>query len=338
MGDESNTRIELLRSLAISRDVVLVPEHRQWRGVVAGAVAGAVLTAAVLTLARGGGTVAAKDAESAAARVVAAESAAPASREAGLIASGFVVARRQATVASEVTGRIIELRIDEGQRVAKGQVLAVLDPTVIAADQLAAGAQIRASEAAAAALRAELGDARRIADRSVELDRRGFAVNADVTRNHARVNTLEAQLAGAHADVAAARAARQRVDQQAERLRIRAPFAGVIVDKNAQPGEIISPVSAGGGFTRTGICTLVDMSSLEIEVDVSEQFIARVREGQNVVAVMDAYPNDKLPAYVIATIPAADRGRSTVRVRIGLRELDPRLLPNMAVKATFIGA
>lgn len=340
MGDESNTRVKLLRSLAINRDMPLEPAqgYQKWWGIALGAFVGGVLTVAAMTFARGGEISTVPAASTTAAAGLASESAGHASQDAGLIASGYVVARRQATVAAEVTGRIIDLPIEEGQRVARGQILAVLDRTIIAADQIAAVAQIRSAEAAEAALRAELKDARRIAARSAELDSRGFATNADLTRNRARVETLEAQVARAGADVMVTRAARERVDQQAERFRIRAPFAGIVIDKNAQTGEIISPVSAGGGFTRTGICTLVDMSSLEIEVNVSEQYIARVHEGQDAIAVIDAYPSDKLPAYVIATIPAADRGRSTVRVRIGLRKLDARLLPNMAVKVTLVGS
>ncbi|MGH6616341.1 efflux RND transporter periplasmic adaptor subunit [Sphingomonas sp.] len=335
MGDESNTRIELLRSLAIKRDNG--PQvRRNWRSVAFVALAGGLLAAAVVTVGRGGRIPAAPTPVSSKVAAPASDSAVQGSQNPGLVASGYVVARRQATVAAEITGRIIDLPIEEGQHVAKGQVLAVLDRTVVAADQAAAVAQIRAAEAAADALRAELKDARLIANRSAELGGRGFATNADLTRNRARVETLEAQLERARADIMVARAARERVNQQAERFWIRAPFAGIVIDKNAQTGEIISPVSAGGGFTRTGICTLVDMSSLEIEVDVSEQFIARVHEGQDVVAVMDAYTSDKLPAYVIAIIPAVDRGRSTVRIRIGLRKLDSRLLPNMAVKVRLI--
>jgi multidrug efflux pump subunit AcrA (membrane-fusion protein) len=134
----------------------------------------------------------------------------------------------------------------------------------------------------------------------------------------------------------ASRSDAQRSAAQLSRYEIRAPFAGVIVNKAAQPGEIISPISAGGGFTRTGICTIVDMSSLEIEVDVSEAYIARVSQGQRVQAVLDAYPSVTFPAKVIAPIPAADRSRATVRVRIGFDQLDPRILPEMAIKVTFL--
>ena len=119
---------------------------------------------------------------------------------------------------------------------------------------------------------------------------------------------------------------------------LRAPFAGVVVTKNAQPGEMISPISAGGGFTRTGICTIVDMTSLEIEVDVNEAYIQRVKAGQDVNAVLDAYPDWQIPAEVIAIVPTADRQKATVRVRIGFRERDSRVLRDMGVKVAFLGS
>jgi RND family efflux transporter MFP subunit len=119
---------------------------------------------------------------------------------------------------------------------------------------------------------------------------------------------------------------------------IRAPFAGVALSKDAQPGEMVSPVSAGGGFTRTGISTIVDMSSLEIEVDVNESFINRVTPGQKVEATLDAYPDWRIPAHVITIVPTADRQRATVLVRIAFEQLDPRILPDMGVKVAFMGA
>ncbi len=123
--------------------------------------------------------------------------------------------------------------------------------------------------------------------------------------------------------------------QQMDDLIIRAPFAGVVTTKAAQPGEMISPVSAGGGFTRTGIGTIVDMESLEIEIDVNESYINRVEAGQAVEATLDAYPQWKIPCKVIAIIPTADRQKSTVKVRVGFDKLDPRILPEMGVKVAF---
>jgi RND family efflux transporter MFP subunit len=166
-------------------------------------------------------------------------------------------------------------------------------------------------------------------ERTQTLAERGFASDAALTAAQARADTAEARYNSA-------RSSANRASAQLDRYEIRAPFSGVVVNKAAQPGEIISPISAGGGFTRTGICTLVDMESLEIEVDVSESYISRVSQGQRVEAVLDAYPDVVFPAHVIATIPAADRSRATVRVRIGFEELDPRILPEMAIKVSII--
>ncbi|MEZ5996469.1 MAG: efflux RND transporter periplasmic adaptor subunit [Hyphomonadaceae bacterium] len=251
-----------------------------------------------------------------------AQSGAAAPASGGLVASGYVVARRQATVAAEVTGRLVEVRIEEGQRVRRGQVLAVLEPTLAQADVQGARARIAAADA-------DYAEAERVLSRTRTLSEQGFASEAALTTAQARYDAALAQRNAARSDV-------QRASAQLARYEIRAPFAGVVINKSAQPGEIISPVSAGGGFTRTGVCTIVDMSSLEIEVDVSEAYIARVSEGQRVEATLDAYPGETFPARVIATIPAADRGRATVRVRIGFDQLDPRILPEMAISVRFL--
>ena len=163
-----------------------------------------------------------------------------------------------------------------------------------------------------------------------------FASEAAVTRAEADVEALTAQHARISADLEIARLQVSRQRETVEKHIIRAPFAGVVVDKNAQPGEIISPISAGGGFTRTGICTLVDMDSLEIEVDVNESYIGRVFAGQEVVATLDSYPDWQIPAAVIAVVPTANRDKATVRVRISLGEKDPRILPDMGVKVAFL--
>jgi RND family efflux transporter MFP subunit len=239
-----------------------------------------------------------------------------------LVASGYVVARRQATVAAEVTGRLLEVRVEEGQQVRRGQILAVLEPTLARAD-------VASARARAASGDADFAEARRVLERTRALSEQGFASNAALTAAQSRYDQALAQRNAARSDA-------QRASAQLSRYEIRAPFAGVVVNKSAQPGEIISPVSAGGGFTRTGVCTIVDMSSLEIEVDVSEAYIARVSEGQRVEAVLDAYPDVIFPARVIATIPSADRSRATVRVRIGFDELDPRILPEMAIGVRFL--
>ncbi len=240
----------------------------------------------------------------------------------GLVASGYVVARRQATVAAEVTGRLLEVRVEEGQRVRRGEVLAILEPTLARAD-------LGAARARAVAAEADLAEAQRVLNRTRELAGRGFASDASLTAAQSRYDQAAAQHNAQRSDA-------QRAAAQLSRYEIRAPFEGVVVNKAAQPGEIISPVSAGGGFTRTGVCTIVDMTSLEIEVDVSEAYIARVSQGQRVEAVLDAYPDVTFPARVVATIPSADRSRATVRVRIGFDQLDPRILPEMAISVRFL--
>jgi len=240
----------------------------------------------------------------------------------GLVASGYVVARRQATVAAEVTGRLVEVRIEEGQAVKAGEVLAVLESTLAAAD-------VDAARARAASAAADLAEATRVLARTRDLAKQGYASNATLTDAQARYDAALAQRNAFASDAARAAA-------QLDRYEIRAPFDGVVVNKSAQPGEIISPVSAGGGFTRTGVCTIVDMTSLEVEVDVSESYIAKVEAGQRVEATLDAYPDLRLPARVIATIPAADRSKATVRVRIGFDALDPRILPEMAISVRFL--
>ncbi|MES1198441.1 MAG: efflux RND transporter periplasmic adaptor subunit [Pseudomonadota bacterium] len=238
-----------------------------------------------------------------------------------LVASGYVVARRMATVAAEVTGRVLEVRVEEGNTVHKGDVLAVLEPSL-------ARAQFQGAEARSEASAADLAEARRDLQRTQTLAAQGFASNAALTSAQARADTAEADYNASRADARTAGA-------QLAHYQIRAPFSGVIIDKAAQAGEIISPISAGGGFTRTGICTIVDMQSLEIEVDVSEAYISRVLPGQRADAVLDAYPDVKFPAHVIAIIPAASRDRATFRVRVGFDHLDPRILPEMAIKVTF---
>lgn len=253
-----------------------------------------------------------------------------------LVASGYVVARRQATVAAEITGRLVEVRFEEGQFVQQGQILAVLDQSIAAAElQMSRNRQAAAASNVDASL-AELRDAGRALERSRELQQRGFATRADLDRAEARAATARARLEQARANVALAASERSRAALQVSQHLVRAPFSGIVVSKNAQAGEIVSPISAGGGFTRTGIATLVDVNSLEFEVDVSEQYIAQIRPGQRVEARLNAYPDRVYEGRVIATIPTADRNRSTVRVRVGFDRQDNDILPDMAVRVTFL--
>jgi HlyD family secretion protein len=253
-----------------------------------------------------------------------------------LAASGYVVARRKATVAAEITGKVVEVLIDEGMTVTAGQVVARLDSVLAEKDLALAQSRAEAADAATAAISADLQDAIRIMSRVRTLSQKTFATEADLTKSEARVGVLTAQLRQSQSQLETARLDAQRTASVLDKHQIRAPFAGVVVDRSAQPGEMISPVSAGGGFTRTGICTVVDMDSIEIEVDVNEAFIGRVTAGAPVNAVLDAYPDWTIPAGVIAIVPTANREKATVKVRIGVKNKDPRILPDMAVKVTFL--
>lgn len=252
-----------------------------------------------------------------------------------LNASGYVTARRQATVSSKFTGKVREVLIEEGMEVEEGQVLARLDDSNLATSYALAEAQLQSAKTALEETRALLTEARANYKRTLNLVERGLSSEAEMDRARAQADSLAAQLDRKQADV---RVAEKQLDvyrQELDDTVIRAPFAGVVVAKNAQPGEMISPISAGGGFTRTGIGTIVDMSSLEIEIDVNEAYINRVEPGQKVVATLDAYPDWAIPAHVIAIIPTADRQKATVEVRVGFDELDPRILPDMGVKVAF---
>ena len=252
-----------------------------------------------------------------------------------LNASGYVTARRQATVSSKFTGKVIDVLIEEGMAVEQDQVLARLDDSNIQTSVALAEAQLRSAETSLKETKALLTEARAIYERTENLLGRGLASEAEMDSARAGLESLAAQLERKQADV---RVAERQLDvyrQQFEDTIIRAPFSGVVVAKNAQPGEMISPVSAGGGFTRTGIGTIVDMASLEIEIDVNEAYINRVRPGQKIVATLDAYPDWQIPCHVIAIIPTADRQRATVEVRVGFDELDARILPDMGVKVAF---
>jgi RND family efflux transporter MFP subunit len=253
-----------------------------------------------------------------------------------LNASGYVTARRRATVSSKITGKVVEVNVEEGMAVREGQVLARLDDSTARAALALADAQAEAARQSVQENEARLAQARVTLNRMAELLTEGVVTQADVDQARLDVDATAARLASLGEQIKVAE--RQVELQQAEldNTVIRAPFSGVAVTKDAQPGEMISPVSAGGGFTRTGICTIVDMRSLEIEVDVNESYINRVRPGQQVSAILDAYPDWEIPGHVITTVPTADRQKATVLVRIAFEELDPRILPDMGIKVTFL--
>lgn len=252
-----------------------------------------------------------------------------------LNASGYVTARRQATVSSKFTGQVAEVMIEEGMVVEEGQVLARLDSSNIDTSYRLAEAQVEAARSALKSTQVLLDEARRNLARQQTLVEKKLVSATDLDRSKAAADSLAAQLDRERADVEVASRQLDVYRQQVEDTTVRAPFDGVIVAKNAQPGEMISPISAGGGFTRTGIGTIVDMSSLEIEIDVNEAYINRVTPGQAVVATLDAYPDWRINCHVIAIIPTADRQRATVAVRVGFDELDPRILPDMGAKVAF---
>jgi HlyD family secretion protein len=251
-----------------------------------------------------------------------------------LVASGYVVARRKATVAAEVTAKVVEVLITEGMMVKKGDVLARLDSVLPERDLALARSRADAAEAAIGATAADLADAERIMNRNLRLPLGLAVTEADLTKSQARVGVLRAQLKQNQAQFETAKHDVRHAAEVVDQYEIHAPFGGIVVERDAQPGEMISPLSVGG-FTRTGICTLVDMDSIEVEVDVNESFIGRVHPGMAVSAVLDAYPDWKIPASVIGIVPAANREKGTVKVRIGITKKDPRILPDMAAKVSF---
>ncbi|HSX84529.1 MAG TPA: efflux RND transporter periplasmic adaptor subunit [Cellvibrio sp.] len=253
-----------------------------------------------------------------------------------LDATGYVKARRYATVSSKVTGKVMEVLVEEGMSVEKDQVVARLDDSNTRKTLALYQAELVSAKTQVTETRARLTEAKLTWERTTELAAKQLVSTAELDRAKANYDSLQAQLANREAGVVLAER-RIAIEQQfLDDLELRAPFAGVVISKDSQPGEMISPVSAGGGFTRTGICTLVDMASLEIEVDVNEAYIQRVRPEQAVQATLEAYPDWKIPARVIAIIPTADRQKATVKVRIAFQELDPRILPDMGVKVAFM--
>jgi len=255
-----------------------------------------------------------------------------------LDASGYVVARRQATVSSKLTGKVEEVLVEEGMRVEKDQIVARLDDKTQQAQLGLANAQIVAARAALAEIDAQLRSARLERNRLRDLADRQLTSASSLDTAEANYDALAARLETGRENVKVAEGNSALAQDAVDNMTIRAPFGGMVVSKNAQPGEMISPVSAGGGFTRTGICTIVDMESLEIEVDVNEAYIQRVQPGQRVSATLDAYPNWQIPAEVIAIVPTADRQKATVRVRIGFLERDERVLRDMGAKVAFLGS
>jgi RND family efflux transporter MFP subunit len=303
-------RRNLLAGLAIAAIVLLAVLVGWW--VAAGDDAPEVRTAPVVAIGGSGGSASVLD------------------------ASGYVVARRMATVSAKVTGKVREVLIEEGQRVEAGEVMATLDPVDASAQRALAAEQLDAARSQVTAAQARLREAEANAARLQPLVAQQLVSQAQYDQAVAERDALRAQLATARrqAGVAEDQLAIARIG--VDNTVVRAPFAGVVIAKAAQPGEMISPLSAGGGFTRTGIGTIVDMDSLEVEVDVGEAYIGRVQPEMPVEATLNAYPDWQIPGEVIAIIPTADRGKATVKVRIALHEKDERIVPDMGVRVSFL--
>jgi HlyD family secretion protein len=259
-------------------------------------------------------------------------------REALLNASGYVTPRRRATIAAKITGRVTGVFFDEGTHVNEGQLLATLDDSDARKALEAAKADYAASKAAIADYEVQLKNARIQLRRAEQLQSAGVQTQEQLDNARTNADSLQAKIALAQSQVISSEARIQEAQQAVDNCTIRAPYTGIVVSKDAQVGEMVSPVSAGGGFTRTGIATIVDMNSNEIEVDVNESYIARVQPGQPVTAVLDAYPDWEIPSRVRTIIPSADRQKATVKVRVSFLKLDPRILPDMGIKVTFLGA
>ena len=259
-------------------------------------------------------------------------------RQALLNASGYVTPRRRATIAAKITGRVTGVFFDEGTRVAEGQLLATLDDLDVKRALDSAKADRDSTQATIADYEVQLKNAQITLHRAEQLQKAGVQTQEALDNASTAADSLKAKIALAKQQVAASEARIGVAQQAVDNCTIRAPFAGIVVSKDAQVGEMVSPNSAGGGFTRTGIATIVDMNSNEIEVDVNESYIARVVPGQQVTATLDAYPDWQIPSKVRTVIPTADRQKATVKVRISFLKLDPKILPDMGVKVAFLDA
>ena len=326
-----NSSAELLKSLKIDRSAPPPPASRKglWIGL---AVAGAVVVLGVagwFALTRDSGI------EVRTADTVAIGSGGTASASV-LDATGYVVARRMATVSAKITGKVREVLIEEGQRVEAGDVMARLDPVDADAQRDLSASQLAAAQSQIVGSQAQLKEAEANAARLGALVGQKLISRAQFEQAVAQRDALRAQVATAQRNAQVARNSLAIASNGVDNTIVRAPFAGIIIAKSAQPGEIVSPLSAGGGFTRTGIGTIVDMDSLEVEVEVGEAFIGRVKPGMRTETVLNAYQDWKIPGKVIAIIPAADRGKATVKVRVGLDARDPRIVPDMGARVGFL--
>jgi RND family efflux transporter MFP subunit len=257
-------------------------------------------------------------------------------RQSLLNASGYVTPRRRATIAAKITGRVTGVFFDEGTHVRQDQLLATLDDSDVKRALASAKADANSSQSAIADWVVQLKNAKIELGRAEQLQKAGVQTQQALDSATTTADSLNAKIDLAKNQVLAAEARINEAQQAVDNTVIRAPFDGIVVSKDAQVGEMVSPISAGGGFTRTGIATIVDMNSNEIEVDVNESYIARVEPNQPVAATLDAYPDWQIPCKVRTVIPTADRQKATVKVRISFLKLDPKILPDMGVKVSFL--
>jgi len=268
--------------------------------------------------------------------VAEAESSGPSMGSSVLNASGYVVARRMSTVSSKVTGKVLEIYVEEGMEVKKDQVVARLDPVNSRTILTMSEREVDAARRNLTEIEVRLAEAKRNLERNESLVKQQLVSQTALDTTRAEFNALAARLEASKAQVKVSESQLAMRKLDFDDLNVRAPFSGVVISKDAQPGEMISPLSAGGGFTRTGIATIVDMDSREVEVDVNEAYINRVKNNQRVEARLDAYPDAPLAAHVINIVPTADRTKATVRVRIGFDKLEPQILPDMGIKVRFL--
>ncbi|KRG68226.1 acriflavin resistance protein [Stenotrophomonas terrae] len=328
-----NASAELLKELRIDRTAPAPggpSPSRRWLWIVIGLVLALLLALGIGALLGGKPPVTVQTAP------VVAMAQAGADSSSVLDASGYVVARRMATVSAKITGKVREVMIEEGMRVEEGQVMATLDPIDANAQRSLNAAQLDAARSQTVGLQAQLRQAEAEAGRLQSLVGQQLVSRSQYDQAVAARDSLRAQLTTARHNAKVAQDALAIADLGVDNNVVRAPFSGVVTAKAAQPGEIVSPLSAGGGFTRTGIGTIVDMESLEVEVEVGEAFIGRVQPQMPVEIVLNAYPDWKIPGHVIAIIPTADRGKATVKVRVALEAKDPRIVPEMGVRVSFL--
>lgn len=257
---------------------------------------------------------------------------------AGITANGYVVARTRASVSSRLGGRLAELLVEEGSRVRRGQVLARLDNEEYraaldqaVADSGRAEAMRREAVAQRDQLARDLARARELVGRNLEPVRSAEELEAQLQAAAARVGVQEAQVRSAAAAIAYARA-------NLENTYIRAPFDGTVLRRDAQVGEVVAPVAAGGGLTRGAVATMADLETLEVEVDVNEAYIAQISEDQPTRIVLDAYPAAAFAGEVRQVVPTADRQRATVQVKVRILDRDARILPEMGARVEFLSA